>query len=133
MPGKHNVQNCLASIAVARDLGLSFKKIAKALESFKGIERRFCFKGIYKGAEIFDDYGHHPKEIQNVLAVAKKRAKKKLIVAFQPHRYTRTHKLWDQFIETFLISFSGIFSVAAAVIADSKPKSAILPKLTSSD
>jgi len=102
MPGLHNVQNCLAAIAVSLDLGLKFKDIAKALENFKGIERRFCFKGTFKGAEIFDDYGHHPKEIKNTLEVAKKRAKNKLIVAFQPHRYTRTHKLWDQFIDTFL-------------------------------
>jgi len=101
MPGKHNVLNCLAAISVAYDLGIDFEKISKALESFKGIERRFCYKGTFRGAEIFDDYGHHPKEIQSTIEVAKKRAKKKLIVAFQPHRYTRTHKLWDNFVETF--------------------------------
>jgi len=101
MPGKHNVLNCLAAIAVAYDLGIDFEIISKALQSFKGIERRFCYKGTFKGAEIFDDYGHHPKEIQSTIEVAKKRAKKKLIVAFQPHRYTRTHKLWDYFVDTF--------------------------------
>jgi len=118
MPGKHNVQNCLAAIAVSLDLGINFSTIAKALENFKGIERRFCYKGIFNGAEIFDDYGHHPKEIKNVLEVAKKRAKNKLIVAFQPHRYSRTHKLWDQFIETFLHS-----NIDQLIITDIYPAS----------
>jgi len=104
MPGEHNIQNCLAAITVSLDLGISFEKIAKALQNFKGIERRFCYMGTYKGAEIFDDYGHHPKEIRNTIKIAKKRAKKRLIVAFQPHRYTRTHKLWDNFVEIFLES-----------------------------
>lgn len=104
MPGKHNICNALAAIALARELGVSFKNIATALGSFKGIERRFCYKGLFKGAEIFDDYGHHPKEIENTLIVAKKRTKKRLIVVFQPHRYTRTSKLWNYFMETFLNS-----------------------------
>lgn len=104
MPGIHNVKNCIAAIAVSLDLGIKFEQIAKAVESFKGIERRFCFRGIYKGAEIFDDYGHHPEEVRNTLEVARNRSKGKLIVAFQPHRYTRTHMLWDNFVETFLNS-----------------------------
>lgn len=104
MLGRHNVLNALAAIAVARDLGLSFATIANALESFKGIERRFSYHGIYKGAEVFDDYGHHPREIANTFTVAKNRAHGKLTVVFQPHRYTRTHKLWDSFVETFVQS-----------------------------
>ncbi len=104
MPGKHNVLNALAAIALARQLEISLPVIANALQSFKGIERRFSYRGTYKGAELFDDYGHHPKEISCALQVAKKRAHNKLIVVFQPHRYTRTHKLWDLFIETFLQS-----------------------------
>lgn len=99
MLGRHNVLNTLAATAVALDLGIDFTTIAHAIESFKGIERRFCFKGTYQGAEIFDDYGHHPIEIYNTLLVAKKRAKNKLIVVFQPHRYTRTDKLWNQFVQ----------------------------------
>jgi UDP-N-acetylmuramate--alanine ligase len=101
MLGRHNVLNTLAATAVALDLGISFETIANAIASFKGIERRFCFKGLFQGAEVFDDYGHHPKEIYNTLLVAKRRAKKKLIVVFQPHRYTRTDKLWQEFIKTF--------------------------------
>lgn len=97
--GRHNVLNTLAATAVALDLGISFEIIAKAINNFKGIERRFCFKGTYQGAEIFDDYGHHPIEIYNTLLVAKKRAKNKLIVVFQPHRYTRTDKLWNDFVK----------------------------------
>lgn len=99
MLGRHNVLNSLAAIAVSLDIGITFETIASALSNFKGIERRFCFKGTYQGAELFDDYGHHPIEIYNTLLIAKKRAKKKLIVVFQPHRYTRTDKLWNDFVK----------------------------------
>src|SRR3990167_3466729 len=102
IPGKHNVLNALAAITLGLDLELSFETIYKALKSFKGVERRFSYHGVTKnGAEIFDDYGHHPNEILNILLVAHKRAKNKLRVIFQPHRYTRTEKLWQQFIDTF--------------------------------
>ena len=104
MPGVHNILNSLAAIAVALDLGISFEVIAKALKSFGGIERRFCYKGLFQDAEVFDDYGHHPQEIYHTLQVARKRAKRKLIVVFQPHRYSRTDKLWHNFIKTFLES-----------------------------
>lgn len=104
MPGQHNVLNSLATIALARELGIDFKVIGAALQSFKGIERRFTYRGLFKGAEVFDDYGHHPKEIFNTLQVARARANKKLTVIFQPHRYTRTSKLWDNFIHAFLDS-----------------------------
>ena len=104
MPGTHNVLNCLAAIAIGLELDIDFSIIATALRNFKGIDRRFSFKGLFKNAEIFDDYGHHPEEIKNTIQVARKRAQKKLIVAFQPHRYTRTQKLWDHFIDMFLKS-----------------------------
>jgi UDP-N-acetylmuramate--alanine ligase len=104
MPGRHNMLNALAAIAVARDLDVDFDTIAIALKSFKGIERRFSYKGMYKGAELFDDYGHHPTEIFNALLVARKRAARKLIVIFQPQRYTRTHKLWHEFINVLAYS-----------------------------
>ena len=104
MPGQHNVLNSLAAIGIALDLDVPFANIASALKSFKGIERRFSFKGTFKGAEIFDDYGHHPKEVIATLAVAKKRAHGKLITIFQPHRFTRTQRLWDEFVSTFAAS-----------------------------
>lgn len=104
IPGHHNILNGLAAIAVATQLEIPFHNIANALQTFTGVERRFSFRGIFKGAEVFDDYGHHPEEIYQTLQVAKKRAKKELTVVFQPHRYSRTQKLWDNFIETFLKS-----------------------------
>lgn len=103
MPGKHNVLNSLAALSLGLDLDLNFETIAESLSNFKGIERRFTYHGeTESGAEIFDDYGHHPNEILNTLLVAKKRAKNKVRVIFQPHRFTRTHKLWNEFIEMFI-------------------------------
>lgn len=104
MPGKHNVLNCLAAIALSLDLGIPFEKIASAIETFKGVERRFSFNGTYRDAEIFDDYGHHPHELACTFEVAKKRAQGKLIVIFQPHRYTRTAGLWNEFLHVLLSS-----------------------------
>lgn len=104
IPGKHNILNSLAAIAITHELGVNFNQIASALANFKGIERRFSFKGTYRDAEFFDDYGHHPTEIENTLPVAKNRTKNKLTVIFQLHRYTRTEKLWQQFIEVFKAS-----------------------------
>ncbi len=118
MPGRHNVLNSLAAISLAHDLEIPFETIAHALRSFKGIERRFSHKGTYKGADIFDDYGHHPQEIMNALLVAKNRTKRKLTVVFQPHRYTRTNKLWNNFVETFANS-----SIDNLIITDIYPAS----------
>jgi len=106
MPGEHNILNALAAISLSRELDLSFSVIQEALQNFKGVERRFELKGSYAGAEIFDDYGHHPSEIEKTLVVAKRRAKKRLHVVFQPHRYTRTEKLWKEFVRT--LAWSGI-------------------------
>lgn len=118
MPGQHNIQNALAAIAVAQDLDVPFELIANALKNFKGVERRFSFKGTYKGAELFDDYGHHPTEIYCTLKVARKRAQQKLIVIFQPHRYTRTAKLWQDFVDLFAYS-----SIDQLIITDIYPAS----------
>ncbi len=101
IPGEHNILNALAAIAVCRELDVSFEQIAAGLQTFKGVERRFEFKGTCQGAEIFDDYGHHPVEIKKTLVVAQRRTKNKLHVLFQPHRYTRTQKLWDDFVDIF--------------------------------
>lgn len=99
MPGQHNLLNAVATLAVTNELGVPFEKTAAALATFRGVDRRFTFKGRYKGAELFDDYGHHPVEIENVLKVARKRSQSKLIVLFQPHRYTRTKALWNDFVK----------------------------------
>jgi UDP-N-acetylmuramate--alanine ligase len=104
MPGKHNILNSLAAIALARELDIPFATIVKALQTFQGVDRRFTYRGIFQGAELFDDYGHHPREIECTLHVARRRAKKKLTVVFQLHRYIRTKTLWHDFIQTFLQS-----------------------------
>ena len=101
MPGEHNVLNTLAAIALCSQLNVSLEVMSRALASFKGVERRFSYRGTFNGADIFDDYGHHPKEIDCTLKVARRRANGKLTVVFQPHRYSRTHKLWHSFVETF--------------------------------
>lgn len=114
MPGEHNVLNALAAIALSLEFDISFSSIKKALEGFKGVERRFEYKGSFNGAEVFDDYGHHPTEIQKTLNVARRKAKNKLHVVFQPHRYTRTQKLWDEFVQT--LAFSDIDTLFLADI-----------------
>ena len=118
MPGTHNVLNALAAIALARELDIPLDRIAQALKTFKGVERRFSYRGTFAGAELFDDYGHHPNEISCTLLVARKRASRNLTVVFQLHRYTRTHKLWDNFIETFLQS-----DIDQLIITDIHPAS----------
>lgn len=126
MPGRHNLLNSLAAIAVARDLDVPFTTIKHALQNFKGIERRFCYKGSHKGAEIFDDYGHHPQEIYNTLLVAKRRAKGKLTVIFQPHRYTRTHALWNDFVDIFMQSSIDHLIITDIYAASEQP----IPEIT---
>lgn len=118
-PGRHNASNALAAIAVALEFDVPFAVIAQALSTFKGVERRFEFKGTYKGAEIFDDYGHHPTEIKATLKVAQKRAKKDLHIIFQPHRFSRTEKLWQDFVEVFSSDFSApIGQIKTLLITD---------------
>ncbi len=126
MPGRHNVLNALAATTLSLELGIDFETIAQALQGFKGVDRRFSYKGTFKGAEIFDDYGHHPLEIFNTLQVARKRAQKKLTVVFQPHRYTRTHKLWQQFVDMFVSC-----PIDHLIITDIYPASeAAIPEVT---
>jgi UDP-N-acetylmuramate--alanine ligase len=102
LPGIHNIFNATAAFISAYTQGLNTNIIIEALSTFTGVDRRFTFKGTYNGANIFDDYGHHPLEIKHTLAIARKQTQNKLTVLFQPHRYTRTAHLWDDFIKTFL-------------------------------
>jgi len=96
MPGRHNLQNALAAIAVALELGVPFDRAASGLRDFRGAERRFDVRGEPNGILIVDDYGHHPTEIAAVLAAAKT-LNRRIVVAFQPHRYTRTAALMNDF------------------------------------
>ncbi|ADC90139.1 UDP-N-acetylmuramate/alanine ligase [Thermocrinis albus DSM 14484] len=98
VPGKHNVQNALASILVALQMDVSFDVIKEALESFRNAERRLELKGFYKGFPVYDDYGHHPTEIRSVIkAVREMYPDTKILLVFQPHRYSRTYYLLQDF------------------------------------
>jgi UDP-N-acetylmuramate--alanine ligase len=96
VPGRHNLQNALAAVAVGMELGLSFERIAAGLREFRGAERRFEVRGEPNGILVVDDYGHHPTEIRAVIAAAGQ-LQRRIVVAFQPHRFTRTAALLDEF------------------------------------
>lgn len=99
VPGKHNAQNALSALAVVYSLGLPLDKAIEILQNFKGVKRRMEFKGVFKGALLFDDYAHHPREIESVIQTLKALyPQKRLLVVFQPHRYTRTRALWNEFL-----------------------------------
>ncbi|MSO52250.1 MAG: UDP-N-acetylmuramate--L-alanine ligase [Acidobacterium sp.] len=97
VPGMHSVRNALAAVAVGLELDVPFAKIAAALAEFHGAERRFERRGIINGISVVDDYGHHPTEIAAVLSAARAAKPARIIVAFQPHRYTRTRDLMAEF------------------------------------
>ena len=101
LPGRHNVQNALASLAVAREVGVSFEVAAAALEAFGGVERRFESLGSAAGVRVIDDYGHHPTEIRATLAAARGIHSGRIVAVFQPHRYSRTRDLFDDFATAF--------------------------------
>lgn len=108
VPGQHNVYNSLAAVAFARTIGLSFEQAAKGIKPFAGADRRFQVKGELGGITILDDYAHHPSEIKATLEAAKKYPHKRIIVAFQPHTYSRT--------KAFLNDFSKALSLADIVV-----------------
>lgn len=101
VPGLHNIFNALSIVALSENDGLDKNAIAKGLESFKGTHRRFEFKGRVNGAEIIDDYAHHPTEIKATLAAAKAHHSNRVIAVFQPHTYTRTKSLLTEFSQAF--------------------------------
>jgi UDP-N-acetylmuramate--alanine ligase len=101
MPGEHNVQNATGAIAVAASLGIPDKAIRDGLAAFGGVKRRFTRTGTWNGADIYDDYGHHPVEIAAVLKAARSVAKGRVIAVMQPHRYTRLKALFDGFCTCF--------------------------------
>jgi UDP-N-acetylmuramate--alanine ligase len=102
VPGKHNVYNALAATAVALELEISFEMVAAAFATFKNANRRFQFKGEARGVTVVDDYGHHPTEILATLSAAKNSAGgKRTVVVFQPHRFSRTQELMDEFALSF--------------------------------
>jgi UDP-N-acetylmuramate--alanine ligase len=102
VPGAHNVLNSLAALAVGLDLGIGFEAVKAGLEAFTGVDRRFQVRGEAGGVTVIDDYGHHPTEVKATLETLRTRAgSQRTVVLFQPHRYTRTQALWDEFCRAF--------------------------------
>jgi UDP-N-acetylmuramate--alanine ligase len=101
MPGRHNVLNALATVAVAMELGIPFPAIAEGFRDFGGVNRRFQVRHDAGGIMVVDDYGHHPAEIRATLAAARAGWDRRVVAVFQPHRYTRTRALFDEFVTAF--------------------------------
>jgi UDP-N-acetylmuramate--alanine ligase len=101
VPGKHNVLNATAAIAIGVQLGISPERIALGLATFRGVNRRFQIKGMERGVTVVDDYGHHPTEIKATLQAARECGYGRVLVLFQPHRYTRTRDLMEEFARAF--------------------------------
>ena len=101
VPGRHNILNATAAVAIADQLGIHSEKIAQGLASFNGVDRRFQLRGKANGVAVVDDYGHHPTEIRATLAAARECGYQKIHVLFQPHRYTRTRDLFADFTQAF--------------------------------
>jgi UDP-N-acetylmuramate--alanine ligase len=101
VPGIFNIYNAMAAIAVARELDLPIPEIGEGLKTYIGVHRRLEIKGEVNGITVVDDYGHHPTEIRATLTAARQVWNKRIIVVFQPHRYTRTQALFDRFLTAF--------------------------------
>ena len=102
LPGRHNILNAAATLSIANELQLPLELSVLGVESFSGVGRRADYKGEKNGVEVYDDYAHHPTEIQlTIQGFKEKFSDKKLIVCFQPHRYSRTKSCWSQFLKVF--------------------------------
>jgi UDP-N-acetylmuramate--alanine ligase len=101
VPGAHNVLNATAAVAIGVQLGVAPDQIAVGLDSFRGVDRRFQVKGVVRGVTVVDDYGHHPTEILATLKAARESGYGRVLVLFQPHRYTRTRDLMTEFAGAF--------------------------------
>ena len=120
MTGRHNVLNALAALAVADELEVPYEVTRQALEQFGGIQRRFTVRGTAGDVMVVDDYGHHPEEIKATLAGAREATKRRLVAVFQPHRYSRTQFLFDQFATAFynadMVLMTDIYAASEAPI-----------------
>lgn len=101
IPGEHNISNATAAVAAAMECISDFDRIKQAISQFKGMKKRFQVLGYINGAQIIDDYAHHPTEIRATLKTAQSLNKNRVIAVFQPHRYTRLASLWDDFLNCF--------------------------------
>ncbi|MDR3564943.1 MAG: UDP-N-acetylmuramate--L-alanine ligase [Negativicutes bacterium] len=120
VPGRHNVANSLAAVAVGLNAGLAFEQVAEGLSLFRGVKRRFQTKGRVSGVWVVDDYAHHPTEISTTLQAARDTNPKRLICVFQPHRYSRTKFLREEFGRAFgradLLILTDIYAAGEAPI-----------------
>jgi UDP-N-acetylmuramate--alanine ligase len=128
--GRHNVQNALAAIAVADELGVDVPTMADALSEFAGVQRRFTLRGEAEGVTVIDDYGHHPTEIRATLAGARASFPGRRVIAlFQPHRYSRTHALMDDFARAFndadVVVLTEVFAAGEAAIEGASSESMV--------
>ena len=119
IPGRHNVQNALAAVAVAIELGIPDETIVTGFERFEGVKRRFTKVGEIDGATIIDDYAHHPVEIRAVLSAARETSEGRVIAVMQPHRYTRLNALMEEFLTAF--NDADIVFVAPVYAAGEEP------------
>ena len=112
--GRHNAMNALAASAAAWMMGIPGETVSKGIQSFHGAGRRMEFKGKFNGADVYDDYAHHPDELKATLAAAKAAAGGRLVTLFQPHTFSRLHDLFDDFAASFgdssLPLFTDVFS-----------------------
>jgi len=132
VPGRHNILNALACISVGLQLGITYQVLFDTLKSFTGVKRRFQLKGTVNEVTVIDDYGHHPTEIRATLDAARLFAPKRLITVFQPHRYSRTKFLLDEFVQHLSVSDELILTdiyEASEKIADGVGVEILLEKL----
>jgi len=122
LPGRHNVANALAALAIAHELEVPWQTAARAIASFGGVERRFEHKGSVAGVRVVDDYGHHPAEVRATLAAAREAHRGRIVTIFQPHRYTRTRDCFDDFATAFndadLLLVSEVYAAGEEPIPD---------------
>ncbi len=120
VPGRHNIGNALAALAAAEEAGIPFEAASAALYGFRGVRRRFELKGVANDVRVFDDYAHHPAEIQATVSALQERAPGRKIGVFQPHRYSRTMALRDGFAESFsgldMLILTDVYSAGEAPI-----------------
>jgi UDP-N-acetylmuramate--alanine ligase len=121
MVGAHNAMNALAVIAVADELDIPLDTVRAALDAFAGVQRRFTVRGEVRGITVVDDYGHHPAEVRATLAGARRAFGRRLVVAFQPHRFTRTRDLYEDFLSAFndadVLFLAGIYAAGEEPLA----------------
>ena len=102
VPGRHNALNAMGAVALAREIGVPFDAIARGLGGFGGVARRFQFRGEIDGVTLIDDYAHLPSEVRAMLSAAREGGWRRVVAVFQPHRYSRTEKLWQDFADAFV-------------------------------